>query len=80
MRSVLPTMSFCGAAKLVDVLAGASPARETCPVDPVAIPGGGAGDQTVESPGVKVLVGEVKTESAPTRRANKSAGRSESEP
>src|SRR5713101_4446926 len=54
------------AAKLVDVLADERSARETCPVVPVAIPGGGAGDQSVESPGVKVLVGKVRTESAPT--------------
>jgi hypothetical protein len=70
----------CAAAKLVDVLADERSVGETCPVVPVAISGGGAGDQTVESPEVKALVGKVKTESAPTRRANKSAGRSESEP
>jgi hypothetical protein len=58
------------AAKLAAVLADERSARETCPVVPVAIPGGGAGDLSVESPGVKVLVGKVekekKTESAPT--------------
>jgi hypothetical protein len=54
------------AAKLVGVLAGESPARGTCPVAPVVISGGGAGDQSVESPEVKVLVGWVKTWSAPT--------------
>jgi len=54
------------AAKLVGVLADERSARETCPVGPVAIVGGGAGDQTAESPAVKVPVGEVKTESAPT--------------
>jgi len=55
------------AAKLGDVLADERSARETCPVVPVAISGGGADDQNVESPEVQVLVGEVKTESAPTR-------------
>jgi hypothetical protein len=54
------------AAKLVDVLADEKSARETCPVVPVAISGGGAGDQTVESPEVQVLVGKAKAESAPT--------------
>jgi hypothetical protein len=55
-----------GAAKLVGVLAGESPARGTCPVAPVVISGGGAGDQSAGSPEVKVLVGWVKTWSAPT--------------
>jgi len=54
------------AAKLVGVLAGERPVRGTCPVAPVVIPGGGKGDQSVESPGVKVPVGWVKTWSAPT--------------
>ena len=54
------------AAKLVGVLAGESPARGTCPVAPVVISGGGTGDQSVESPEVKVLVGRVNTWSAPT--------------
>jgi RNA-directed DNA polymerase len=54
------------AAKLVGVLADERSAREACPVVPVVISGGGAGDQTVESPEVKVPVGKVKTESAPT--------------
>ena len=60
------------AAKLVDVLAGERPVRGTCPVAPVVIPGGGEGDQSVESLGVKVPVGWVKTWSAPTGgRANR---------
>jgi len=60
------------AAKLVGVLAGERPVRGTCPVAPVVIPGGGKGDQSVESPGVKVPVGWVKTWSAPTGgRANR---------
>ena len=60
------------AAKLVGVLAGESPARGTCPVAPVVIPGDGKGDQFVESPGVKVPVGSVQTWSAPTGgRANR---------
>jgi hypothetical protein len=60
------------AAKLVGVLTGERPVRRTCPVAPVVIPGGGKGDQSVESPGVKVPVGWVKTWSAPTGgRANR---------
>ena len=54
------------AAKLVGVLADERSAREACPVVPAVISGGGAGDQTVESLEVKVPVGKVKTESAPT--------------
>ena len=46
-----------GAVKLVDGLAGESPASADCPVGTVVISGDGAGDQTVESPEVKVLVG-----------------------
>ena len=41
------------AAMLVGVLAGESPARGACPVTSVVIPGGGAGDQSAESPDVK---------------------------
>jgi hypothetical protein len=48
------------AAKLVDVLVSESPTRGTCPVAPVVISGGGAGDQSVGSPEVKVLVGWVE--------------------
>ena len=44
-----------GAVKLVDVLAGASPAGADCPVGTVVISGGGAGDQTVGSPEVNAL-------------------------
>jgi hypothetical protein len=54
------------AAKLAAVLADERSARETCPVVPVAIPGGGAGDQSAGSPGVNVLVDKAKAESAPT--------------
>jgi hypothetical protein len=56
---------------LVGVLAGERPVGGTCPVATVVISGGGAGDQSVGSPEVKVLVGWVKTWSAPTGgRAN----------
>jgi hypothetical protein len=59
------------AAMLVGVLAGERPVGGTCPVATVVISGGGAGDQSVGSPEVKVLVGWVKTWSAPTGgRAN----------
>jgi hypothetical protein len=54
------------AAMLVDVLAGVSPASGTFPVATVVIFGGGAGDQSVESPDVKVPVGWAKAWSAPT--------------
>src|SRR5271169_1033833 len=64
---------------LVVVLVGVNPAGGTCPVATVAISGGGASDQSVESPEVKVSVGWGKPWSAPTREANKSTGRSESE-
>jgi RNA-directed DNA polymerase len=47
------------AAKPAAVLADERSAGETRPVVPVAIPGDGAGDQSVESPGVKVLVGKA---------------------
>jgi RNA-directed DNA polymerase len=47
------------AAKPAAVLADERSAREARPVVPVAIPGDGAGDQSVESPGVKVLVGKA---------------------
>ena len=44
---------------LVGVLSGESPDRGACPVTPVVISGGGAGDQSVESPDVKASVGWV---------------------
>ena len=51
---------------LVGTLAGERPLSGTCPVATVVISGGGAGDQSVGSPEVKVLVGWVKARSAPT--------------
>ena len=54
------------AAMLVDVPVGENPAGGTCPVATVVISGGGAGDQSAESPEVKVLVGWGKPRSAPT--------------
>ena len=42
--------------KLVDVLVGESPASANCPVGTVVISGDGAGDQTVGSPEINVLV------------------------
>jgi hypothetical protein len=68
------------AVKLVDGLAGESPASANFPVGTVVIFGDGAGDQTVGSPEVNVLDGWIEIRSAPTRRANKAAGRSASEP
>ena len=66
--------------KLVDVLAGESPASASFPVGAVVISGDGMGDQTIGSPEVNVLVGWIRVRSAPTRRASKATGRSASEP
>ena len=68
------------AVKLVDDLAGASPASASFPVGTVVISGDGAGDQAVGSPEVNVLVGRVRIWPAPNRRASKAAGCSASEP
>ena len=54
------------AVKLVDDLAGESPASADCPVGTVEISGGGAGDQAVGSPDVNVLDGWTQVWSAPT--------------
>ena len=54
------------AVKLVDGLAGESPASADYPVGTVVISGDGAGDQTVGSPDVNVLVGWAEVRSAPT--------------
>ena len=54
------------AVKLVDGLAGESPASASFPVGTVVIPGDGAGDQPVESPEVNVLDGWMRIRSAPT--------------
>jgi len=63
------------AAKPAAVLADERSARETRPVVPVAIPGDGAGDQSIESPGVKVLVGKAKP--SPLRQEGKQIDRSQ---
>ena len=52
--------------KLVVDLAGESPAGANFPVGTVEISGDGAGDQTVGSPDVNVLVGWTQVWSAPT--------------
>ena len=67
------------AVKLVDDLAGGSPASADCPVGTVVISGDGAGDQAVGSPEVNVLEGWRQVWSAPTRRASQTTGRSASE-
>ena len=54
------------AVKLVDDLAGESPVSADYPVGAVVISGDGAGDQTVGSPDVNVLVGWMQIWSAPT--------------
>ena len=72
-------MTWAGAVKLVDDLAGESPASANCPVGTVDISGDGAGDQTVGSPEVKVPDGWVKNLVRSVRGASKSTGRSASE-
>jgi hypothetical protein len=52
--------------KLIDGLAGESPASADCPVGTVVISGDGAGNQTVGSPDVNVLDGWTQVWSAPT--------------
>ena len=54
------------AVKLIDGLAGESPASAGYPVGTVVISGDGAGDQTVGSPDVNVLDGWMHVWSAPT--------------
>ncbi len=54
------------AVKLIDGLAGESPASADYPVGTVVISGDGAGDQTVGSPDVNVLDGWTQVWSAPT--------------
>src|SRR5258705_11291259 len=54
------------AVKRIDDLAGESPASADYPVGTVVISGDGAGDQTVGSPDVNVLVGRTQVWSAPT--------------
>ena len=80
LRSRSLPICWVSAVKLVDGLAGESPASADYPVRTVVISGDGAGDQTVGSPEVNVLVGWMRVQSAPTRRASKAAGRSASEP
>jgi serine/threonine protein kinase len=62
------------AVKLVDDLAGESPVSASFPVGTVVISGDGAGNQTVESPEVNVLVGWVRIRSAPTGGLTKQQG------
>jgi hypothetical protein len=60
------------AVKLVDDLAGESPASASFPVGTVVISGDGAGDQTVESPEVNVLDGWMQIWSAPNKEGKQS--------
>src|SRR5438552_9109452 len=80
MREMRLSGSMSGCSDASWRSSGERPARENCPVVSVVISGGGAGDQSVESPEVKVPVGWVEARSAPTRGARKSTGCSESEP
>jgi hypothetical protein len=65
-RNIPITVRRDSAVKLIDGLAGESPASASCPVGTVVISGDGAGDQTVGSPDVKVLDGWTQVWSAPT--------------
>src|SRR5215472_751875 len=60
------------AVKLVDDLAGASPASASFPVGTVVISDDGAGDQAVGSSEVNVLVGWMRIRSAPTKEGKQS--------
>ena len=60
------TVRRASAVKLVDDLAGESPASANCPVGTVVISGDGAGDQAVGSPEVNALDGRTQVWSAPT--------------
>jgi hypothetical protein len=62
------------AGKLLDGLAGESPASADYPVGTVVISGDGAGDQTVGSPEVKALDGWIY--SGPLRQEGKPSSRS----
>ena len=62
------------AVKLVDGLAGESPASADYPVGTVVISGDGAGDQTVGSPEVKALDGWIY--SGQLRQESKQSSRS----
>lgn len=63
-----------GAAMLVDVPVGASPAGGACSVTTVGMPDNGKGDRPVESSGVKVSDGWGKARSDPPgRQANRQA-------
>ena len=66
IKTGLPEVRRDSAVKLVDALAGVSPAGANCPVGTVVISGDGAGDQTVGSPEVKALDGWMQIWSAPT--------------
>ena len=65
-RKIAITVRRDSAVKLIDGLAGESPASADCPVGTVVISGDGAGDQTVGSPDVNVLDGWTQVWSAPT--------------
>src|SRR5512132_3230601 len=80
MREICQSGSMSGCSDASWRSSGGKTRQRNYPVVSVVISGGGAGDQTVESPEVKVPVGWVETRSAPTRGASKSTGCSEGEP
>ena len=65
---------------LAAILAGARPARGTCPVATVAIYGDETGDQFIGSPEVKVPVGRAAMLGQIRQGANNSTGRNASKP
>ena len=74
IQQTIPVGKWDCAVKLVDGLAGESPASADYPVGTVVISGDGAGDQTVGSPEVKALdgwiySGQLRQESKPSSRA-----------
>ena len=66
LREKLKVAGRGSAVKLLDGLAGESPASAGYPVGTVVISGDGAGDPTVGSPDVNVLDGWMQVWSAPT--------------
>ena len=66
LRKILVSVRRDSAVKLIDGLAGESPASAGYPVGTIVISGDGAGDQPVESPEVNVLDGWMRIWSAPT--------------
>ena len=80
LRKILVSVRRDSAVKLIDGLAGEIPASAGYPVGTIVISGDGAGDQTVGSPDVNVLVGRTQVWSAPTGGQAKQQVVAKSEP